>query len=101
MNLYDNIEEPIRDTVRLLRDNGFNTTGSCGHEMWIELDLGNTLSEAENIATLLLENDMDDFRIDACIHSNCGGLFIRRARVQFGVLGSMSREQKNDGKVGF
>ena len=27
------IEEPIRDVVKLLRDNGFNTTCSCGHTM--------------------------------------------------------------------
>jgi len=30
------IEEPIRNLVKLLRDNGFNTTCSCGHEMEIE-----------------------------------------------------------------
>jgi len=33
---YDSIEEPIRDVVKLLRDNGFNTMNSCGHEMTIE-----------------------------------------------------------------
>jgi hypothetical protein len=34
---YDTtIEEPIRDVVRLLRDNGFNTECSCGHEMYIQ-----------------------------------------------------------------
>jgi hypothetical protein len=32
------IEEPIRDIVRLLRNNGFNTTCSCGHKMYIEFD---------------------------------------------------------------
>lgn len=35
----DNIEEPIRDVVKLLRDNGFNTTCSCGHEMYVEGDI--------------------------------------------------------------
>lgn len=40
MSWYDDfIEEPIRDTVRLLRDNGFNTTCSCGHDMEIECDV--------------------------------------------------------------
>ena len=34
MNWYDeNIEEGIRYIVKLLRDNGFNTTCSCEHEM--------------------------------------------------------------------
>jgi hypothetical protein len=29
----ENIEEGVRDLVRLLRDNGFNTTCSCHHDM--------------------------------------------------------------------
>lgn len=39
MDWYEMIEEPIRETVRLLRDNGFNTISSCGHEMEIALQL--------------------------------------------------------------
>ena len=35
----ENIEEPIRDLVKILRDNGFNTTCSCGHNMDIEGDI--------------------------------------------------------------
>ena len=30
------IEEPIRPLVKLLRDNGFNTECSCGHEMFVQ-----------------------------------------------------------------
>lgn len=30
------IEEPVRGLVKLLRNNGFNTTCSCGHEMYVE-----------------------------------------------------------------
>ena len=34
---YDEaIEEPVRDIVRLLRNNGFNTECSCGHEMYVQ-----------------------------------------------------------------
>jgi len=33
---YKNIEDPVRDIVKLLRNNGFNTTCSCGHKMYIE-----------------------------------------------------------------
>lgn len=35
----DNIEEPVRPLVRALRDNGFNTTSSCGHEMEVEVSM--------------------------------------------------------------
>ena len=33
---YENIEEPIRDIVKLLRNNGFNTTCSCGHKKYVQ-----------------------------------------------------------------
>ena len=36
---YLEIEEPIREFVKVLRDNGINTTCSCGHNMYIEADL--------------------------------------------------------------
>jgi hypothetical protein len=37
MDWYEEyIEEPIRDLVKLLRDNGFNTQCSCGHKMYVE-----------------------------------------------------------------
>jgi hypothetical protein len=32
----DNVEEPIREVVKLLRDNGFNTECSCGHDMYVQ-----------------------------------------------------------------
>ena len=40
MDWYEeHIEEPIRGIVKTLRDNGFNTTCSCGHEMYVEGDI--------------------------------------------------------------
>jgi len=39
MDWYDIIEKPIRPLVKLLRDNGFNTVCSCGHDMTIQADL--------------------------------------------------------------
>lgn len=36
---YDNIEEPVRELVRHLRNNGINTTCSCGHDMYIQADV--------------------------------------------------------------
>lgn len=32
----DTIEEPVRELVYLLRNNGFNTECSCGHEMYVQ-----------------------------------------------------------------
>jgi hypothetical protein len=39
VNWYDNIEEPVRDLVKYLRNEGINTTCSCGHDMYIEGDI--------------------------------------------------------------
>lgn len=36
MNWYENIEGPIRNLVKYLRDNGINTECSCGHKMYIQ-----------------------------------------------------------------
>lgn len=36
---YDDIEPEIRDIVRVLRDNGVNTTCSCGHQMYVEAEI--------------------------------------------------------------
>ena len=36
---YQAIEEPIKDIVRTLRDNGINSTCSCGHDMYVEADI--------------------------------------------------------------
>lgn len=37
MDWYEEyIEEPVRDVVKLLRNNGFNTECSCGHEMYVQ-----------------------------------------------------------------
>jgi hypothetical protein len=33
----ENIEEGVRDVVRALRDNGFNTECSCHHEMSVQM----------------------------------------------------------------
>ena len=48
---YDCIEPEIREIVRLLRDNGFNTYSSCGHEMYVQLDIicGAELDELHNL----------------------------------------------------
>jgi len=76
---YQNIEAPIRELVKLLRNNGFNTTCSCGHKMTIELDLGNNMDEVENLASFLRENNYSGFRIDCQLYVPKDGFWIRRA----------------------
>jgi len=48
------IEEPVRDIVYILRNNGFNTTCSCGHNMTIEIDM--SWDALENLYNCLAEN---------------------------------------------
>lgn len=42
INWYENIEKEVRELVHILRDNGFNTTCSCGHAKYVELDINKT-----------------------------------------------------------
>lgn len=58
----ENIEEPIRSTVKLLRDNGFNTTCSCGHEMEIECELM-TDGEMQRLHNLLYNNGFRNYSL--------------------------------------
>lgn len=58
----ENIEEEIRDIVRLLRDNGINTECSCGHDMYIQCQYVND-EEIDKVKILLLENEHFDFTI--------------------------------------
>jgi len=74
---YDEIiEEPIRDLIYLLRNNGFNTINSCGHEMFIQVmpyrDLGN---EVKGIFDLLISENYLDFEVKLC-HDQSGNVII-------------------------
>lgn len=51
---YDIIEEPVRELVRMLRDNGINTTCSCGHTMEIQAELSPD-GEIERLHRLLFD----------------------------------------------
>ena len=50
---YEQIEPGVRDIVRLLRDNGFNTTSSCEHNMEIQFANTHDADEAERLARFL------------------------------------------------
>lgn len=62
-NWYEIIEEPVRGLVKVLRDNGFNTECSCGHEMYVQcqylLD-----GEIQRLHNLLFNNGYRDYTID-------------------------------------
>ena len=81
---WEGIEEPIRDAVRLLRDNGFNTTCSCGHEMSIELDeFGRHMDGVEQIASLLWDNGYKVFKIECTLRVPPDGFWVRRVIIYF------------------
>jgi hypothetical protein len=63
MDWYEEIEEPIRGLVKLLRENGFNTECSCGHEMYVQCQCipDGVLQRLHN---LLYNNDYRDYKID-------------------------------------
>lgn len=83
-NWYNGIEPKVRKVVRLLRDNGWNTTCSCGHGMWIEFDFS-TAHDLELLRLLLLDHGWGTFHIQADIF--CTDSWpTRRARVCLGRL---------------
>lgn len=84
MDWYDNIEMPIRNIVRLLRDNGYNTTNSSGYDMTVEIDIYK-MDDMEDIATLLVYNGYKIFNIIGYIE-NTGGTSWRR-RVEIRISG--------------
>ncbi|MGD0598097.1 MAG: hypothetical protein ABSA64_11330 [Sedimentisphaerales bacterium] len=65
-NWYSQIEEPVRELVRLLRNNGFNTTCSCGHSKpcpCVEMEWYGFEEEARRVYNLLCENGYNSFEI--------------------------------------
>ena len=63
MNWYDQIEEPVRGLVKLLRNNGFNTICSCGHEMYVQMEWGGFEEEARDLYNLLGQNGYSNFEL--------------------------------------
>jgi len=71
-NWYEEvIEEPIRDLVRLLRDNGFNTESSCGHKMEVQCDYL-VDGEIQRLHNLLFNNGYRDYIIDLYVRVDDG-----------------------------
>lgn len=77
---WNAIEPRIRPHVKALRDAGYETTGSCGHEMWITIDL--KPMELPALHETLRRLGYKDFEITYSIHE--GFQRWEGARVQFG-----------------
>ena len=65
------IEKTIRDTVKLLRDNGFNTECSCGHEMYVQCQYI-TDGEIMRLDNLLFNNGYRNYVIEILIERSNG-----------------------------
>lgn len=71
LNWYNrNIEKPIRDLVKLLRENGFNTVCSCGHDMYVQCQCIPD-GELQRLHNLLFEN-YKDYEINILLQCNKG-----------------------------
>ena len=85
MNWYDTIEEPIRPLVKLLRDNGYNTFTSCGHNMWVGIRWEQYVCPVdgflEGLKRLLKKNGYINYRIFCEILHKGNGEHIEHAEV--------------------
>ena len=81
---YDNIEPGIRDLVRLMRDNGFNTTCSCEHEKYVEFEFG-CAGALDDLYLLLFNQGYRAFKISSYIWMPPSGFAILRGTVELEV----------------
>lgn len=85
---WRDIEGRVRPHVKFLRDAGYETTGSCGHEMWITVKC--EPMELPALDATLKAGGYRDYELSYTIHHGFDGWSV--ARVQFGG------ELKGDGK---
>ena len=92
------IEKPIRNLVKLLRDNGFNTVCSCGHlpKPYVQME-GHYPEEVTKLYSLLVENKFKNFTILYSMN-NIESLkdFDRTLEVSFTVLGKREMIRESD-----
>lgn len=58
-----NIEEPIREIVKRLRNNGINTFCSCGHNMWIECQTCDPTTDLMTIFNVLVTMGIKKYKV--------------------------------------
>lgn len=75
----ETIEEPVRELVHILRNNGFNTECSCGHEMYIQCQYipEGQLMELHNLIFnyLVANNEALNYDIDIKIKVREGHMY--------------------------
>ena len=82
---YSQIEEPIRGLVKVLRDNGVNTTWSCGHKMAVEATIipdGQLHTIHKAVYDFLAEENKElDYNIDIHMAVNRGHTIACSAKI--------------------
>jgi hypothetical protein len=73
---YESIEEPIRELVRLLRNNGFNTYSSCSHKKIVEMEWYGYEEEVRALYNLLFDNGYNNFELHIIWPSSGIGRFM-------------------------
>ena len=69
------IEKPIQPLVELLRDNGFNTESSCGHEMYVQCSYIQD-GEIKRLDDLLFNNGYENYSIEVNIKRLHGHAYV-------------------------
>ena len=87
---YNDIEPEIREIVKVLRDNGINTTCSCGHKMYVEADVipDGTLQVIHKVLFNHLTEQKHNLKytITIVLEQNIAGLSRCFASIQIGDL---------------
>lgn len=91
---YECIEEPVREIVKLLRNNGFNTFSSCGHARIVEMEWYKD-HDVTRLRDLLFEHGYRHFVIDAHWDTFPSTYPIRRILTL--TLGSKDRGEERNG----
>lgn len=79
---YKNIEKGIRRVVKLLRNNGINTTYSCHHAMVIEAE-NYSSDEIDAVYNLLVQNGYEGFTLELKLFQEFEERPRRFLRIQF------------------
>lgn len=79
---YQDIEPGVREIVRLLRDNGINTTCSCEHEGYIEFELVGLAHEVKAIHDLLFNTGLRGYKIETIFGQPPDGFWYHRGTIK-------------------